>query len=150
MRRALVTALAGCIALVIVATSVAAAGRVTYRPRRGDGCGPPTQDGFAWATFVVREGRLCGSYPWNPQRMTGGGSVAFYNRGRSYHHVVSWHRANSRKWNLDVGVRPNSIVQRQIYRPGLYLFRDPASSRLVRSEGTVKCRGACGYLRVTY
>lgn len=156
MRNRFVTAALVALAVVYLGPApVLAEGAVTYTASRGDGCGPPTQDGFAWATFVVLDDRICGSYPWDAQEMVAGGSVAFYNRGAASQHLTSWQSRNSRDWSLDEWLGAGDISERRIYRPGKYLFRDPAHSRLVRvtrADGTVdtKCLGACGYLRVVY
>jgi hypothetical protein len=144
-----IAAVALCItAAVLIET--AAAGTVSYQPHRGDGCGRPSFDGATWANFVVFSNRICGSYPWDPQRMMASGSVGLYNRTREARHLVAWSTSRSKRWNLDRWVRPDEVVQRSLNRPGLYLFRDRAHSKLVRSGGALKCLGACGYLRVTY
>lgn len=145
-----VTTLALALAVSTIGAAALAGNRVTYRAQRGDGCGPPSQDGFTWASFVVLRDRICGSYPWDAQRMVAGGSVGFYNRTSRSHRLVSYKSANSRRWNLDLTIGGGGVEERRLYRPGLYLFRDRAHSKLVWSNGSRKCLGACGYLRVRY
>ncbi|MGH2820767.1 MAG: hypothetical protein ACRDJ5_08940 [Actinomycetota bacterium] len=156
MRRVLAAAAITSVVAVLVVGAVATAGDVSYRPRRGDGCGPP--DPYAvkdWGHFVVGPDRICGSYPWSPQRVMAGSTVGFMNRARGSRHLVSWRNSRSRRWSLDTWIGPDGYAQKGLRRRGRYLFRDPAHSRLVRytrRNGTrdVKCRGACGYIKAEW
>jgi plastocyanin len=110
--------------------------------------GPLTPARAAPVNFGVYDAQFY--YP--SQTALVGQVVTWENMDNEAHRIVSYDTAWSKYWTFDTTVASGGEHLRRVRNPGVYAFRDPANSTLVRRvyEGRtyVSCQGMCGILRV--